>query len=400
MNRRQALTLGMGALSSSMLKAAPLKKPKAKRILFICNSLGFVHKEFYPDQSGKDVSLPGHFEKFDKIRDKFTVFTGLEHPGLQGTLHASEMCFLTSEQNASNPSFVNSISIDQLLKNQIGKNSRYPSLNLSLDEESICYTESGVMIPPMYDDLQLYQTLFKEKTAVQKQKIAQQLTRNKVRINTLEREPLKFKKEQGLDNFYKNLAELKETLKREENWLNTPPPKVSESLPFPYTKSADLMERMNNFLTCLRLAFATDQTRIGVLHFPFYNRVPNIKGVDTSWHRLTHSGKSKEKQLIHIEKLFMDNFANFLNQMANTKGENGSLLDETIILMGSNLGRANSHDTRDLPIVVAGGGFEHGGHIQGNANPLNELFLSLTNNIEGVNMPEFKDTHQKFKHFG
>ena len=116
MNRRQALTLGMGALGSSMLSAAPVKKPKAKRILFICNSLGFVRKEFYPGKTGKDVSLPRHFEKFDKIRDQFTVFTGLEHPGLQGTLHASEMCFLTSEQNASNPGFVNSISIDQILK--------------------------------------------------------------------------------------------------------------------------------------------------------------------------------------------------------------------------------------------------------------------------------------------
>ena len=400
MNRRQAMALGMGALSSSMLSAAPVKKPKAKRILFICNSLGFVRKEFYPAKTGKNASLPRHFEKFDKIRDQFTVFTGLEHPGLQGTLHASEMCFLTSEQNASNPSFVNSVSIDQLLKNQIGKNSRYPSLNLSLDEESVCYTESGVMIPPMYDDLQLYKTLFHEKTAAQKMKIKQRLTRNKVRINALEREPLKFKKEQGLDNFYKNLTSLKETLRREENWLKTPPPKVRETLPFPYTKSADLMERMNNFMTCLRLAFATDQTRVAVLHFPFYNRVPNIKGVDTSWHRLTHSGKNKEKQLIHIEKLFMDNLADFLIKMANTKSGNGSLLDETIVLMGSNLGQANNHDTRDLPIVVAGGGFDHGGHIRGNAEPLNELFLSLVNNIDGVNMPEFKYTHQKFKHFG
>ena len=52
----------------------------------------------------------------------------------------------------------------------------------------------------------------------------------------LEREPLKFKKEQGLDNFYKNLTSLKETLRREENWLNTPPPKVNETLPFPTPK--------------------------------------------------------------------------------------------------------------------------------------------------------------------
>ena len=53
----------------------------------------------------------------------------------------------------------------------------------------------------------------------------------------------------------------------------------------------------------------------------------------------------------------MDNLADFLTKMANTKGENGSLLDETIVLMGSNLGEAKVHDTRDLPIVVAGGGF-------------------------------------------
>ena len=51
-------------------------------------------------------------------------------------------------------------------------------------------------------------------------------------------------------------------------------------------------------------------------------------------------------------------------------------------------------------IVVAGGGFDHGGHIRGNAEPLNELFLSLVNNIDGVNVPTFKYTHQKFKHFG
>ena len=77
MNRRQALTLGMSALGSSILSAAPIKKAKAKRILFICNSLGFVHREFYPTKSGKNVSLPGHFERFAKLREQFTALNTL-----------------------------------------------------------------------------------------------------------------------------------------------------------------------------------------------------------------------------------------------------------------------------------------------------------------------------------
>ena len=402
-NRRDAITLGVGALSSTMLNASQ-KQPrkKAKRILFICNSLGFVHNKFYPTETGAKARLPDHFEKFEPIKDQFTVFTGVEHPGLQGTLHASEMCFLTSEKNASNPAFVNSISIDQLLKQQIGHHTRYASLNLSLDEESICYTESGVMIPPMYDDVALYKSLFTEKTALEKKQIKDQLQRNKLRIDVLEKESLKSKKEIGLENFYKNLAILKANLKRDEKWLNTAPPKVNEKLPYPTPQNADLMERMNNFLTCIRLAFQTDQTRVAVLHFPFYNRVPNIKGVDTSWHRLTHSKKTPGnlKQLILIEKLFMDNFAAFLQDMAKTKMADGSsLLDETIVLMGSNLGEHNAHDTRNLPVVVAGGGFNHGGHIRGNADPLNELFLSLVRNLDGVTMPSFKGVKKSFKAF-
>ena len=398
LNRRDALALGLGAISSTAF-GLNNKKVAPKRILFICNSLGFLGTHFYPKTAGKDYSMPNYFEKFAGIKDQFTIFSGLEHPGLLGTLHASEMCFLTSEQNASNPAFKNSISIDQILRRQIGKCSRYPSLNLSLDEESICYTESGVMIPPVYDDQKLYKDLFLEKSLDEKKKISLQLIKDKARINALEREPIKFKKQTGLENFYKNISSLKETLQREEKWLHTPPPKVKESLPFLNTNNADLMERMNNFLVSIRLAFQTDLTKVAVLHFPFYNRVPNIKGVDTSWHRLTHSGKSKEKQLVHIEKLFMNNFAKFLSDMAATKTATGSLLDETIILMGSNLGKASSHDTRSLPIVVAGGGFEHGSHIKIKTTPLNQLFLSLTNKLDGVEMPSFKDTKTRLKEF-
>ena len=104
-NRRQALTLGMGALSSAALQAAGTAPVKAKKILFICNSLGFVSRRFYPTTTGAGYTMPNYFEGFEKLRKKMTIFSGLEHPGMLGTLHASEMCFLTAEPNAVAPGF-------------------------------------------------------------------------------------------------------------------------------------------------------------------------------------------------------------------------------------------------------------------------------------------------------
>ena len=297
------------------------------------------------------------------------------------------------------PVFKNTISIDQLLKRQIGQESRFPSLNLSLGDESICYTESGVMIPPMYNDANLYKTLFLEKTATEKKALRRRIKFNKERIAALEKEPLKMKKENGIENFYSSLNALKISVQREEQWLDTPPPAVKGKLPFPKTRPDDLMERMENFLACIRLAFQHDLTKVAVLHFPFYNKVPNIKGVDTSWHRLTHSGKSKDKQLMKIEKMFMDRLAKFLTQMDQTRTGSGTLLDETIVLTGSNLGTANSHNPTRLPIFVAGGGLSHGQHISAPQKPLNELYLSLVRQLDGVHMPKFKTTTNSLKQF-
>ena len=59
---------------------------------------------------------------------------------------------------------------------------------------------------------------------------------------------------------------------------------------------------------------------------------------------------------------------------------NGSLLDTTTVLFGSNLGNANSHQPKNLPILVAGGGYRHGRHIvhEGAQNaPLCGLFVTM-----------------------
>jgi len=75
-----------------------------------------------------------------------------------------------------------------------------------------------------------------------------------------------------------------------------------------------------------------------------------------------------------------------------TKHEAGvPLLDKTMVLFGSNLGNANSHDTRNLPILLAGGGFKHGRHVAFDANKntrLCNLFVTILQRL-GVETNKF-----------
>jgi hypothetical protein len=76
----------------------------------------------------------------------------------------------------------------------------------------------------------------------------------------------------------------------------------------------------------------------------------------------------------------MKAFHYLLSQLKGTKEEGETLLDRTMVLLGSNLSNASSHDTTNLPILLAGGGFKHGQHLvfdRGHNTPLGNLFVSM-----------------------
>ena len=118
-----------------------------------------------------------------------------------------------------------------------------------------------------------------------------------------------------------------------------------------------------------------------------------IEGVTMDHHNLSHHGKDPEKlrQLALVEAAEMAAFADFLTKLKNTKEEGGSLLDESMILFGSNLGNASSHDTRSMPVVLAGGGFKHGQHLAfdpAKPPPLCNLYVQMLHQL-GIDVTEF-----------
>ena len=107
-----------------------------------------------------------------------------------------------------------------------------------------------------------------------------------------------------------------------------------------------------------------------------------IPGVDIDYHNLSHHGKDPEKiaQLTIVESALFQEFARFLTKLRDTAEVDGNLLGSTMVLFGSNLGNASSHDTKNMPILLAGGGFRHGQHLafdKASNYPLPRLFVSM-----------------------
>ena len=76
----------------------------------------------------------------------------------------------------------------------------------------------------------------------------------------------------------------------------------------------------------------------------------------------------------------MNEFARFLKKLNSSVESASTVLDATMVMFGSNLGNASSHDTKNLPIIFAGGGFKHGQHLAFDRNdnhPLTNLYVSM-----------------------
>jgi len=178
------------------------------------------------------------------------------------------------------------------------------------------------------------------------------------------------------------VREVERRLGAAEDWSAKPKPKVDYAPPKDPTSPADLVPRQRLMLDMARLALQTDSTRIITIFFNGLSIVPNIEGVTTDWHNLSHHGRDpgKIEQLKIIELTELRLLADFLTALKGLPEEGETLLDRTMVMYGSNLGNASSHDTRNMPMLLFGGGFKHGQHLKFDAEnhpPLANLFVSM-----------------------
>jgi len=197
-----------------------------------------------------------------------------------------------------------------------------------------------------------------------------------------------------LDQYFSSVRELEVRLEQNKEWARKPKPGVSYEEPKDVQDRYDLLSRQKLMYDLMSLALKTDSTRVITFSLGAFNAVPtNIDGVKTDWHNLSHHGKDENKidELEIIEKEEFSLFAKFLGDLKSHQENGSSLLTNTAVLFGSNLGNASSHDWRNLPIILAGGGYSHGSYVAHDSQdntPLSNLFVPLAQRM-GVSIDQF-----------
>jgi len=352
----------------------------------------------FPEKTGPDYEATPYLEPLQPLRDKFTIMSGLMHPDVDGG-HAAEKSFLTGAAHPGQPSFKNTISVDQFAAERMGHLTRVSSLTLSANHTGLSYTRAGVQIPSETRPSKLFAKLFlegnTEEKAAQMRRIEDgqsimDLVRDQTRgvSRKLGRED-----NETLEQYLTSVRELEERLVMQEKWAKLPKPKVEQKAPDDIEDRGDFVGRMELMYDLIFLAFRTDSTRLVTFCGAGGNYVPTLAGVDEDWHNLSHHGKDSKKieQLAKIELEEMKLFAKFVQRLAEAREGEHSLLDQTAIFSGSNLGNASSHNNSNLPVIAAGGCFKHGQHLAFDpekAPPLCNLFVSYLQHL-GIEADRF-----------
>jgi hypothetical protein len=196
-----------------------------------------------------------------------------------------------------------------------------------------------------------------------------------------------------LDGYFTSVRETEQRLVKAEEWMNRPKPTTRAKPPVDVAERADVIGRVRLMYDMAHLALASDSTRVITLKAAGQNLRPPIDGVEMDYHNLSHHGKVPDKieQLRIIEMEQLRAFADLLTSLRGVEEEGGTLLDHTMVLLGSNLGNASSHDNKNMPVILAGGGFRHGRHLafdRDDNEPLPNLFVTMLQRL-GIEQDSF-----------
>jgi len=393
MLRGAGITLGLPLLEAMTPAFAAVKETKqAKRFVGMSLALGLHNPNLVPEGAGSDYKPSRYLAGIQDLREDFTVVSGSSHPGVTGG-HTAEGSIFSACPNARGSTTRNTISLDQLMAKHLGHETRFPSLVLNTNSQtSPSYTENGSMIPAENSAMKLFTRLFVDDTPAEQERQAELIRQGRSVMDVVGAEAKSLQRELGsgdrdkLDAWFTSVRELEQRLAANEAWTHKPKPKVKLAPPRQIPRDNEVaVERI--YLDIVHMALATDSTRFITLHVTG-NNVQGIEGVDESYHNLSHHGMDEEKlaQLALVEQGVIHEWAAFLRKLKSDK-----LLDDTMVLLTSNLGNASSHDNKNMPVLFAGGGFKHGQHLSFNTQnntPLANLFVTMLQGL-GIEADKF-----------
>ncbi len=368
--------------------ASSIAHQPPRRFVAVTLALGLHGPNLNPKETGRNYAPSLYLSEVKDLLGDMTIVTGSSHPGVSGG-HQAEGSILTAAPYSRNAAFKNSISLDQYLAKYQGHHTRFPSLVLDINgTTSASYTESGSMIPAEESPSDVFNQLFIPDTPEQKARQVERLKQGRSIMDVVAADVKRVEKNlssgdrQKMDQYFTSVRNFEKRLGEAQKWALRPKPKVNMKAPVDIENSDAIIDRKKLMLDVMFLALQTDSTRFITVHLNGEGGAVPIEGVEEGYHSLSHHGLDEDKieQLTLVETELVRKWGDFLRDLKGAEESNGSMLDTTSVLLTSNLGNASSHDNRNMPVVLAGGGFKHGQHLPfdtANNYPLPNLYFSI-----------------------
>lgn len=410
------------ALASSRL---PGKAPVRMAFVYVPN--GIDMRNWNPATEGPLGELPRILKPLAPFKQDMVVLGNLTHNTgralLDGAGDHGRCCgsYLTGIQVKKTMTDIkNGVSCDQIVANKIGHQTRFPSLEVGLEDArqagdcdsgySCAYTNNLAWksdtqpLPPVLDPRALFERLFGTGAALTPEERARQAKFRRSILDFVSEDTRKLQASLGptdkrkLDEYLGSIREIEKQLEKAEKDNARIDPKMEK----PYGVPADFAEHFRLMTDMITVAFQADLTR--VLTFLVTregtSRAYREIGIADGHHPLTHhrNDPAMMEKVARINTYHTTQLAAWMNKLKSSQEGDRSVLDNSMIVYGAGLSDGNRHTHEDLPTVILGSG---GRHIKGGRNivyrketPMCNLFLTMMDRME-VPVDHFGDATGK-----
>jgi hypothetical protein len=412
----------LDAMIPAAAKAQSLARPLRMAFVYVPNGIDMRH--WNPAYEGTLQELPLILKSLEPFRKDITLLGNLTHntgralldgPGDHGRCAGS---YLTGVQVKKTVIDIKaSVSCDQLVANEIGRQTRFPSIEVGLEDArqagdcdsgySCAYTNNLAWrnetqpLPPILDPRSLFDRLFGEDAGLSPEARAQ---RNKYRQSILDfisedtralQKNLGPSDQRKLDQYLGSIRDIEVQIEKAEKDNAQIDPHMEK----PYGIPQDFAEHFKLMTGMLTVAFQADLTRVVtfLVTREGSSRAYRELGISDGHHPLTHHRNQVElmDKVARINAYHAGEFSKWIEVLKSTQEPGGSILDNSMIVYGAGLSDGNAHLHHDLPTLIAGSGgnFIKTGRriVFRKETPMCNLFLTMMDRM-GCRMENFGDS--------
>jgi hypothetical protein len=360
---------------------------------------------------GADFKLGATVSPLEPFKKYVTTFDNIENTAAGGSVHtlnpATWLSCVRPDTAAKGASLATTL--DQLIAQRLGQQTALPSLELAAETTvqiaagnggfysvTTSYAAPNKPLPMEYNPRKVFIQLMGEgDTAAERDAL---LRKNASILDMISERSKSLNSELGPSD-QRALSDYLDTVRELERRVNMASTRDLGGISVPDAPVGELEDfdkQLKMMFDLIALSYQADLTRVAtfVMAAEGTDRpYPNLK-VAGGFHPTSHHSDQRERiaELSRIQRYHMERFAEFLKKLADTKEGEGSVLDHSLFLYGSNMGNSNKHDNYPLPEVLIGGA--NGRHVGGKnlvlpeRTPLANIHLTMLEKL-GIQQPSF-----------